>query len=286
MRVWSVSPYFGERDIALIKWGEQREVVDTFVFMEASRNHQGQPREQVGLGEPLHSLPEVRYGFYDLPKSEPWEMEMGQRAKLIAGMPDLEPEDLVIVSDLDEILSAGWIRRFAAGDWTLPAQIAFTIHPYRLDWRWAMPVEEGWCRCTVARGHQVLEHGTNGVLIGPKYNVLLEREAGWHFTYQGTPEQLVHKAHSIADGWTAGVTVEDARRSIAEGVDLFGRDRPVEPVPLEELPRYVQRNRARFSHLLREGDEDGRQDGNEEGGTQAEGRQVPEDEGSTEADLP
>lgn len=292
MRIWSVSPYFGEQDVALIKWGEQRTQVGTFVFLEANRNHQGQPREQVGLPPELQTRPEVRYGFIDLPVDEPWNMEMEHRARLISAMPDLEPDDLVVVSDLDEVLSAEWIERFAARDFSLPSQIAFPIHPYRLDWRWKGRVQEGWCRCTVASGRQVLEDGTNGVLVGAKCLSLCERTAGWHFTYQGAPEQLVLKANSIADGWTSKATLEDARRSIAEGVDLFGRDRPVEPVPLKRLPTYVQQNRERFSHLLR-GGENGQQDEGRNGdqgearyGQEADGREVVASEGDSPADLP
>lgn len=270
MSVWSVSPYFGEYDIASIKLQEQREVVDRFVLLEADRDHQGKLR-QYSWFEIAADMPDVRYGQVDLPRGEPWELEGQHRAALQSLMPELQDTDLVIISDLDEILSDSYIARATWGEWLLPAQIAFPIYPYRLDWRWTRPVEIGWCRCTIATGAQVRKRGTDGVIKGGKASKVVASDAGWHFTYQGTAEQIALKAASVADTWTAKATVEDARRSIETGVDLFGRDRPVEPVPLDELPRYVQQNQERFAHLLRGGS-----DGNDEEGEQDRPEEAPD----------
>lgn len=270
MKVWSASPYFGERDVAEIKIKEQWPAVDYFVFAEGDRDHQGRPRSSVGVGD---WAKQVRYAEVEVPfDDEPWVMEGHHRALLLDQMPDLAEDDIVIVSDLDEILSAAFIRRIAQMEWTLPAQFAFPIYPYRLDWRWTLAIEPGWCRCTAATGAQVLASGTDGVVKGDKFTTVVDKHAGWHFTYQGTPEQITLKARSIADGWTAGVTLADAQRAIDTGEDLFGRERPVEPVRLEELPVYVQQNPARFRHLLRGGghgeEEEGRA-GEAPGGTGA-----------------
>lgn len=265
-RVYSLSPYFGEEEILEIKLAEQGPVVDVFCFLEAKQNHQGRRRDLTWNEDLAQQMSarfhnEIRYDAISLSSSmTPWEKEGHQRERLGYLADDCHDDDLIIISDLDEVLRADIIRELRAGTWTLPAQIAFPIHPYRLDWQWTLPVESGWCQCTAVNGEQFAHWGAQGAVKSAHKFTVLTGNYGWHFTYQGDAERIVHKAKSIADGWTGELaTVERAQQAIAEGVDVFGRDRPVRAVPMEELPVWVRENQARFRHLLR-GGEDGQEE--------------------------
>lgn len=261
MTVFALSPYFGEDDVLEIKIAEQAPYVDVFAFVEARTDHQGRKRKLAWPDSPkLKELAEpwgaeIRYEAISLPEwMQPWEKEGFQRETLGELVPDVEPGDLVIVSDLDEILRGGVIADLIEREYTLPAQIAFPIHPYRLDYQWTLPVQSGWCCCTAVSGTQFLEYGAQRSVKEAHKFTILTGAYGWHFTYQGDAQRIVHKAQSLADGWTGELAnAEAAERAIEQGVDLFGRDRPVRLVPLHALPVYVRQNQARFSHLLRGG---------------------------------
>jgi beta-1,4-mannosyl-glycoprotein beta-1,4-N-acetylglucosaminyltransferase len=259
--VFALSPYFGEDDVLEIKIAEQAPFVDVFAFVEARTDHQGRKRKLVWPDSPkLHELAaahgaEIRYEAMSLPEwMQPWEKEGFQRETLGELVPDVKPGDLVIISDLDEILRGTVIADLTAREYTLPAQIAFPIHPYRLDYQWTMRVKSGWCLCTAVGGEQFLEYGAQRAVKEAHKFTVLTGAYGWHFTYQGDPHWIVKKAQSIADGWTGELAnLPAAERAIEQGTDVFGRDRPVRVVPMHALPVYVQQNQARFSHLLRGG---------------------------------
>jgi beta-1,4-mannosyl-glycoprotein beta-1,4-N-acetylglucosaminyltransferase len=261
VRAFALSPYFGEDEVLEIKVAEQAPYVDVFGFIEARTDHQGRKRRlrwSKALQERLLHLAgpydaEIRYEAIALPESmAPWEKEGYQRETLGELATDVLPDDLVIVSDLDEILRGAVIHELRGKEYTLPAQIAFPIHPYRLDYQWKLPVEPGWCLCTAVSGAQMLEWGTQRAVKEAHKFTVLAGPYGWHFTYQGDPQWIVTKAKSIADGWTGElVSLEAAERAVATGADVFGRERPVRQVELHELPVYVQQNQARFRHLLR-----------------------------------
>lgn len=267
MTTWSCSMFYNEVDVLEIRLAELDPVVDIFVLVEATSTHMGRPRElifpQYERTRFAAWRDKIRYIPIDFPPGMgDWERENYQREQAGLGLIGLEPDDLVIISDLDEILSAETVRKALSGEIPVPCNISFPIHPYRLDWKWEA-LQDGFNRCTLIYGSALTEipgvgfsgvHGQMGYhnTIRRPGRVGLVGEYGWHFTYIGDEQRIVDKAESIADEWVKGVaTQERARRSIETGEDVFGRaDRPARRVPIETLPVYVQENRSRFSHIL------------------------------------
>lgn len=266
MTTWSCSMFYNEVDILEIRLAELDPVVDVFVLVEATSTHMGEPRELVfPRYQNTRFFPwkdKIRYFAVDLPaEMTNWGRENFQRTQAGLGLQGLEPDDLVIISDLDEIISAETVRLALAGEIPIPCNISFPIHPYRLDWRWDV-VLDGHCRCTLIHGKDLQEvpGGYSGIHEAMFMHNIIERpgrvglvgEYGWHFTYVGDPERIIDKANSIADEWVKDVvTVEGAEEAIAMGTDVFGREnRPSHRVEIEELPVYVQENQKRFSHIL------------------------------------
>jgi hypothetical protein len=269
MRTWSLSPFLNELDVLEIRLAELSPVVDVFVLTEATSTHSGIPRELAYEPERFSEWAgKVRYLSLDFPPLEgDWQRENYQREFLGYGLTGLQDDDLVIVSDVDEVISADTVRRAQAGDLELPCSVSFPIHPYRLDYRWR-EVEDGFCRCTIIRGSDLIRREEDGFFQGVQQAIApsfcsfsgyqecdghshLVGEHGWHFTYIGDAAHIRDKTRSIADGWVKNlVSLEDAEEALASGEDVFGRERPVEHVALERLPVHVQRNRERFSHIL------------------------------------
>lgn len=269
MTTWSLSPFLNEVDVLEIKLAEQDSVVDIFVISEATQTHTGKRRELVF---PQHAerfapwMHKIRYVEVDFAKGmRPWARENYQRDALGRRLEGLAPDDLVIVCDVDEILRAEVIQEFRDGKHPVPTTLSFPIHPYRLDWKWDA-LEDEFSRTVVIPGSQLAlrkDGSYRGVQRSvvptlaqyrtqmPEYHHLVG-EFGWHFTYQGSPANIVKKSYSIADEWVKGLaTVESAHRAIQTGTDVYGRrDRTSSRVPLTDLPLYVQENRERFAHMI------------------------------------
>ena len=267
MTTWSCSMFYNEVDILEIRLAELCDVVDIFVLVEATSTHMGKPRELVyPQYEDTRFFPwrdQIRYIPIAFPEGMgDWERENYQREQAGIGLRGLQPDDLVIISDLDEILSAETVRRAQRGEIPVPCNLSFPIHPYRLDWQWDV-LQDGFNRCTIVYGSELTEipgvgfAGVHGAMrhhnaIGRPGRVGLVGDYGWHFTYIGDEERIVDKSYSIADEWVKGLaTQETARAAIEQGIDIFGRDdRPSHRVALESLPVYVQQNPQRFAHIL------------------------------------
>jgi beta-1,4-mannosyl-glycoprotein beta-1,4-N-acetylglucosaminyltransferase len=211
-------------------------------------------------------LHKIRYVQVEFPKGlKPWGRENYQRDALGWGLQGLQPDDLIVVCDVDEILRAEVIQQFRDGQLHVPSTLSFPIHPYRLDWKWD-DLEDGFGRTTVISGSQLqqqpdgswfgVQHAVAPTLVQHKHDfpeyTHLVGEFGWHFTYQGSEANIVRKSYSIADDWVKGLaTVETAAHAIRTGADVYGRQhRTSSRVPLSDLPRYVQDNPGKFAHMI------------------------------------
>lgn len=170
MTVWSCSPFLNELDVLEIRLAELDPVVDIFVLVEATMTHSGIPRDLVfpdhyrdRFSEWAHKIRYLVAGFSGAEAN--WARERSQREQLGRGLVGLRPDDLVIVSDVDEVVSADTVRAALDGDLPLPCSLSFPIHPYRLDWRWDT-LEDGFARCTMLHGRYLGRADAFGVEIG------------------------------------------------------------------------------------------------------------------------
>ena len=110
MKVFDCFTFYKEFDLLELRLEELWDTVDYFVIAEAGHTHQGSPK-------PYHLLDENwdRFEKYhskirhikvdDMPNTaNSWENENHQRRSLQRGLTDMQPEDLIITGDADEIV--------------------------------------------------------------------------------------------------------------------------------------------------------------------------------------
>jgi len=269
---WSLSTFNNELDILEIRLAELDDVVDIFVIGESRLTQTGQTKPLVFLENVERFerwMPKIRYLDIDLDACHgDWAREYMQRDMLGRGLDGLEDDDLILLSDVDEIPRASLVADILNGRHPLPMSVHFPIHVYRLDWRWP-EAETGFCRCRFFHGYELTWDAHRGIWSG--CGVITDSEAawarpslinnivgeyGWHFSYQGDARQIQTKIGNMADNWVRSnpgwADLDWINESIDTGRDVFDRDfRQAEPVPLEWLPEYVQQNADRFSHLMR-----------------------------------
>ncbi len=109
MRVYDCFPFFNELELLELRLETYYDIVDRFVIVEADKTHANLPK-------PFNFLNNIdRYQKY-LPKIEyvmdtsvvpysgagDWSIENNQRNSIMKGLIDAEPDDLILISDVDE----------------------------------------------------------------------------------------------------------------------------------------------------------------------------------------
>lgn len=270
--IWSLTPMFNELDVLEIRLAELETVVDIFVIAESTVTYSGQEK-------PLHFeenkerfapwMDKIRYIVVDdspmeVKAAEPWQAleacdsdrwarENHQRDALRRGLDDLEDDDLVLLSDMDEIPFARTVERVKLEHPIMRPRLP--LHVMYLNWRWKLPPIP-----VIARfmsGKLVKEASPQALRIaeGIAYGNPMNREGlGWHLSYLGGVEAIQHKLRSAAHHEIDAPPYNERShiaRCMQTGADLFGRsDKQCESVPLAALPGYVQDNADHFSGYI------------------------------------
>ena len=243
MKVFDCVPFFNEFEQLRLRIACLEDLVDHFVVMEAHQTHTGKAKPlylaESGYADLLQH-PKVCVRAVDLPVGySHWEREQYQREAIGPALKDLgaAPEDLVLVSDVDEIPTAAAVRRArdvlgAARERTIlvfeQRMFYFRLN-FELVWSRKLP----WLGTAAALfGHSKSVNGlrTTGRNIRGRHAQGFDRGAkvfqlprgGWHFSYLGGDEAFSQKlaAYAHQEGRVQekrGVSVQslvDERRSL------------------------------------------------------------------------
>jgi beta-1,4-mannosyl-glycoprotein beta-1,4-N-acetylglucosaminyltransferase len=281
MRIFDCFPFFNELDLLEIRLHELADVVDHFVIVEARQTYAGTPK-------PLYFAENsARFAAFadrivhvvasDPPKGAEsgWRFQDHQRDELLRGLTEAAPDDLVLLSDADEIVRADALREFALRDAEAAEIACFELRHFNFYLNWE--TGERWLRSgpravrrkfltlphrlRAVRGHS---HGLNDASRGLKAAWLTRRpvrrhlmlNAGWHFTYLGGAPAVQEKLQRFAG--SEKPVMPDAQDAIAARI---AQGVPVNPAAAydltlreinESFPRYLRDNRERFTALIAE----------------------------------
>jgi len=205
--------YDGEFEMLALRLKTLRGVVDKHIAVCGYRTFRGDEK-----GYPLVSLDDrLIYAFLPLPKfANPWQSEAWHRDFTITKMPFLEPEDIVLVGDVDEIPDPEYITH--AGTHMMD------FYSYSPQFR-----KPGYWPGTVGiRGEDILSGKiTPSIAREKKYDYELVI-SGWHLSYFFmTPEQIARKIKSFSHSEYDRPEFTDLNQiqyCMETGRDLFGRE--------------------------------------------------------------
>jgi beta-1,4-mannosyl-glycoprotein beta-1,4-N-acetylglucosaminyltransferase len=255
-RVIDTFTFFNELPMLLLRLTELDDVVDTFVLVEATITHSGLPKplffqENKSMFEKfLHKIVHVVVeDLPNLPDTGTWVREEAQRTAIYRGLSQLtlDPEDLVIVSDLDEIPDSSMIRSVKERG------ISDSIHCLYMDmyyYNTSCKMADLWKHAKIMHFRQLKESpNLNTIRLEYRYPYL--HPAGWHFSYFGDADLIRTKLKSFAhnefdtDFYT---DTDRIQKMINERKDLFERDY----VPVLYVPRGTNTYLPKNAHLLPE----------------------------------
>ena len=231
-------------------------VVDRFVLVESTRTFTGRPK-QLSYERFQHAFSGfaskiVHVVVRDSPgEGTAWDREYHQRNAIVRGLSGASEEDVVMISDIDEIPRREIVEQLRGA--VHPTTLWFGYHYY-------------WLNCR-------LQFDGSGVVAMPKHRLRppqaarLEREnhegvpdAGWHFAYLGGTQRIRQKlrafAHTEYDRPPYN-TEEWIDNRLSDGQDLFEREDvgfPPTFVDLENSERYsdaVRQIARKYPYLVR-----------------------------------
>lgn len=212
MKVYDCFTFFNELDLLEIRLQELWDTVDYFVLSEATMSHSGKPKE-------LHFdnnksrfekyMSKIRHIIVDdIPETQDsWVRERFQRRALERGLTDMQPEDIIIVSDMDEIPRAEAVELVKVDENDYERYI-FTIPmlQYKINYMKYHDISKQ-PNIMVVRGRAFTnpqqEREYTWPWVPKPADIVFIDHAGWHFTYFGDNDNAIVKlknfAHTEAD---------------------------------------------------------------------------------------
>jgi len=285
--IYDCFPFFNELDLLEIRLNELNAVVDYFVIAEATHTHNGDPkplyfdenkaRFAKFASKIIHIVVD---DFNDAENGKTfqeraWMRENIQRNALAKALSNTSDNDLLIVSDLDEIPSADAVRNaistYQSGD-----VVGFALANYCFFLNLRRVSDPIWGNDP--KLSDVATFRSARTYSGSKYEVFILpsvnrgatatrfryvkpsrriQNAGWHFSYCGGVEAAVKKVKAFNEvGLSSRKNLEEfVQDRLTKGLSLTGSDRHLPEKFDEHFPSFALANRERFASLLAEDSE-------------------------------
>ena len=265
MAIYDCFQYFNEDHIVDLRMNILDPYVDFFVISESTKTHQGQNKK---INFDIKNFPQfkdkIKFLVADYDKKINFEnhtggesiIEQHQRNYLINGLKDASPDDLIILSDSDEIPDLSKIKNINRNK----KFIAFSqkMFMYKLN---LLNVEEsGWIGSKITKKKNISSMQDLRNLKFKNYPFwridkrhLQIIEGGWHFSFLQTPDQILKKIKSFSHGeFNNSLLNENSiEEKILKNEDIFNRGFTLKKIDLNKnFPKYIYNNQEKFSKWI------------------------------------
>jgi len=231
-RIIDTFTFFNELSMLLLRLTELDEVVDTFVLVEATLTFTGISKplifqENKAMFEKfLHKIVHIVVeDLPNLPDTVTWTRENAQRSAIARAAPqlNLQPDDLIIVSDVDEIPDPMQLAKLKLTG--LPGGI-HSLHQDFYYYNTSCKSYDTWTHPKIAEFRTFGGKVPDFSEFRSTHTPLSISPGGWHFSYFGGVEKIRTKLQSFSHNEfnTDYYTNPDRITSVIQsGKDLFDR---------------------------------------------------------------
>lgn len=279
--IYDCFTFYNELDLLRVRLHELYDVVDHFVLVEATQTFQGNPKRLYFkenkkafaryTDKIIHVIVEFPTGDltsqrFTRARHGNWARQYFQRDQIARGLTQAQPDDLIIVSDVDEIISAQKLRDAIAK--RRPRDLTI----------FEMPIYTGFVNlrikdCLWEKGPRMIEFSEfpgaerlrltkmcasdhlgknalsrfytryqNYMLRGVSNRIHIVADSGWHMTSIGDWNSYRNKIRAISASERA--ESEEFRCKEVFERQLSNTTTPVDP---SELPTFIRENLERFT---------------------------------------
>ncbi|QXZ09997.1 hypothetical protein KUF54_01625 [Comamonas sp. Y33R10-2] len=254
-RVYDCFTYNGEFEILQIRLHELREVVDVFVIVEATRTFAGDAKlltldlaapELAELADRIRyvvvdDMPDDPPGIQakdikcdwlnDPPKTGFWRREKYQRNQIMRGIGDAHPDDLILISDADEIPRADAVRYMLQQPQNQVFGLLLWLYYFYANYRNVEGAESRMVWSVAAPRHWFTQATPDQLRLGVRAGqvpAMRLQDAGWHLSYLGMSEARIrqkiagfaHQEYNDAEF----LSRIDLKSMVTSGQDLYDRE--------------------------------------------------------------
>ena len=242
--------FFDELMLLEVRLKELDPVIDKFVLVEATHTFSGIPKpltyDEVKDNEVFAPYKDkIIDVVYDIPpQSKRRDEERLQRNYISMGLKDAQPDDIIIVTDLDEIIDHRTVALME--DYQIPVHLRMKFFYYFFNCRasqdWWYPA---FCRYRDYCTADSLRLGKPDAIIA---------NAGWHFSYLVPPEDIPKKLEAFAHSEFDTLyhrNVERLKKCVENNEDIF--ERPDMRFSIEPLdaPQCVMENEDKYTQYIK-----------------------------------
>ncbi|ELV2795779.1 hypothetical protein AZ021_001343 [Enterobacter ludwigii] len=280
--------YYDEDMLLDIRLHTLSDVVDKFVIVESTYTFTGKPKKLnfdiekftcfadkiiyvVNDTDPT-KIPGAKYTTDN--EVDPWAVESHHRNSIMQGLVNAQPDDIILISDVDEIFDPAVIDRIN------PRHLCTTIHQNFYNYQFNMQVfnTNGTPRkCTLPRAttyknllnyfdgepesFRNIKHARkNKNWSWFKWNFFKLKNktidnGGWHFSWVMSPERISEKMATISHqeyNTPDFNNPEHIMKVLKNAEDIWGRDRKLIRQALEKpvFPAYLVDNKDKFKDFI------------------------------------
>lgn len=279
-RIFDCFLLFNELDLLEIRLNEMAPFVHRFVIAEATTTFSGQKKPLYFERERARFRAfegKIDYIVVDTAglDGDGWDRRRRQCDALKGGLHDSAPDDIVLLSDLDEIVSADAMTTLREQPPRSGEVICFELRMF--NYFLNLELDEFWLRSgprairradlrTMERLRKV--YGPSPVWrrdvmraikasfqMGRPVRRRVVRNAGWHFSYLGGIDAIRRKLKSYAAHDTVPedyLTSDRLQRLLSAGISIseMGSRRLHHRIVDHTFPTYVRENQDRLAHLI------------------------------------
>ena len=265
MAIYDCFQYFNEDHIVDLRLNILNQYVDYFVISESTKTHQGKDKKiNFDIKKFSKFRDKIKFIVADYKEIINFKKHTGgespieqhQRNSLIKGIEDASSEDLIILSDSDEIpdltklIEINNNKKF----------IAFSQKMFMYKMNLQNIEESNWIGSKITKKKNITTMQNLRNLKFKKYPFwrfdkknLQTIRGGWHFSFLQTPEQILKKIKSFSHGEfnMKNVNEKNIEEKILKNQDIFGRCITLKKIELDSsYPNYILKNKEKFSKWI------------------------------------
>ena len=262
--------YFDEDLVLDIRLNTLNKEVDKFVIAEATRNHAGQSKKLNFKIENFKKFKDkIQYVVIeDLPLNvkshkKGWHdnhvRDQFQRNALARGYKNFDEEDLIMISDIDEIPDPEKIKQFDVKN----KYACFLQKNFQSKINLLNITDENWAGTKICQKKNLKSpQWLRNLKIKKRsfWNIFRDKQpqlilnGGWHFSFLKNAESIKSKiiSYSHQEYNTEEFTnIDNIEKQILKGEDLFKRNIKYKVVNLDNtFPNYIFKNKEKFKNWL------------------------------------
>ena len=262
MSIYDCCIYFDDDLVLDLRLNILDKYVDTFVIVEGKKDHQGNEKNLNFKFEKFEKFKnKIKYIVVDdFPKSNySWDYEHHQRNAISRGLIDAKDEDLIIISDVDEIPDPKTISNFKPKNrYAIFEQKMFY---YKLN---LLNDNEVWYGSKIClKKFLKSPNGLRYKIKTKKYpfyridkprNAQIIKNGGWHFSFLKNPEDISKKIKSYAHAEynkTEFNEISIIKEKIKNKKDIFDRNINYKKIELNDtFPEYILKNLKKYKDWI------------------------------------